>query len=63
MWAGSAKFGVRWKTVRCAACSAISGIAWIPDDPVPMTATRLPGELDLLMRPAAGEIDLALEVA
>ena len=56
------KFGVRWNTVSCAACSAISGIDWMPDDPVPITATRLPAKFDLVMRPAAGEIDLALEV-
>jgi hypothetical protein len=36
------KFGVRWKTVSSAACAAISGIDWMPDEPVPMTATRLP---------------------
>jgi Cys/Met metabolism PLP-dependent enzyme len=29
LWAGKAKFGVRWKTVKWVACSAISGIAWI----------------------------------
>ena len=40
--AGSEKFGVRWNTVSSAACSAISGIDWMPDEPVPMTATRLP---------------------
>ena len=34
--------GVRWNTVRCAACSAISGTNWIADAPVPITATRLP---------------------
>ena len=33
---------MRWNTVRCAACSAISGIDWIADDPVPITATRRP---------------------
>nr|WP_304504652.1 hypothetical protein [Blastococcus sp. TML/M2B] len=36
------KFGVRWKTVSSAACWAISGIDWMPEEPVPMTATRLP---------------------
>ena len=36
------KFAVRWKTVRSAASSAISGMAWMPDEPVPMTATRRP---------------------
>jgi len=33
---------VRWNTVRWAACPAITGIAWMPEAPVPMTATRLP---------------------
>ncbi len=33
---------MRWKTQRCAASAAISGIAWIADEPVPMTATRFP---------------------
>ncbi len=40
--AGIEKFGVRWKTVSCSACSAMSGIDWTADDPVPITATRLP---------------------
>ena len=34
--------GVRWNTVRCAACAAISGTNWIADAPVPITATRWP---------------------
>ena len=38
--AGIEKFGVRWNTVRCSACSAMSGIDWIPDEPVPTTPTR-----------------------
>ena len=42
LWAGIEKFGVRWKTVSSAACSAMSGIDWMPDEPVPMTPTRLP---------------------
>jgi hypothetical protein len=33
---------VRWNTVSCAACSAISGIDCTPDEPVPITATRWP---------------------
>ena len=37
-----AEFGVRWNTVRCAACLAITGIAWIADEPVPITPTRIP---------------------
>ena len=36
------KLGVRWNTVSRAACSAITGMAWMPDEPVPMTPTRLP---------------------
>ena len=42
LWAGREKFGVRWNTVSSAACRAMSGIDWIPDEPVPMTATRSP---------------------
>ena len=40
--AGIVKFGVRWKTVRWAACSAMIGMDWMPEEPVPMTATRMP---------------------
>ena len=40
--AGMLKFGVRWNTVSCCACSAISGIDWMADEPVPMTPTRRP---------------------
>ena len=40
--AGMLKFGVRWNTVRWAACSAMTGIDWMPDEPVPMTPTRMP---------------------
>jgi AcrR family transcriptional regulator len=39
---GIEKFGVRWNTTVSAACSASSGIAWMPDEPVPITASRLP---------------------
>ena len=35
-------WAVRWNTVRCPACSAITGMAWIADAPVPMTPTRSP---------------------
>jgi hypothetical protein len=42
LWAGIEYVGVRWKTVRCAACSAINGIDWIAEEPVPITATRFP---------------------
>ena len=40
--AGMEKFGVRWKTVSCSARSAMIGIDCTADDPVPITATRLP---------------------
>ncbi len=40
--AGMEKLGVRWKTVRVCACSAMMGIDWMADEPVPMTPTRLP---------------------
>ena len=39
---GSATAAVRWKTVRCAACSATAGMNWAALAPVPMMATRLP---------------------
>ena len=35
-------WAVRWNTVRCPACSAITGMAWMPDAPVPITPTRWP---------------------
>ena len=38
----SEKFGVRWNTVSWSASAAISGIDCTADDPVPITATRLP---------------------
>ena len=40
--AGIVKFGVRWNTVTCAASWAMTGIDWMPDDPVPITPTRCP---------------------
>ncbi len=40
--AGRLKFAVRWNTVSWSAWAARIGIAWVPDDPVPMTPTRLP---------------------
>ena len=40
--AGIEKLGVRWKTVSCAAWDAMIGMDWIAEEPVPMTATRLP---------------------
>jgi hypothetical protein len=40
--AGTLKFGVRWKTNRCAAWAAMIGIDWIADEPVPITPTRWP---------------------
>ena len=42
LWAGTLKFGVRWKTVTCFACAAISGMDWMAEEPVPITATVLP---------------------
>jgi hypothetical protein len=30
------KFGERWNTGRWAACSAMIGMAWMADEPVPM---------------------------
>ena len=33
---------MRWNTVSWAACWAISGMDWMPDEPVPITATRWP---------------------
>src|SRR6185437_3046327 len=39
---GMEKFGVRWNTVTCFACPAMTGIDWMAEDPVPMTATVLP---------------------
>ena len=59
--AGTLKLAVRWKTVTCAACAAICGIDWMPDEPVPITATRLAGEIDALVRPGAGVVGGALE--
>ena len=53
--------GVRWNTVTCAALRAISGIACTPDEPVPMTPTRLPAKVDRLVRPVAGVVALAGE--
>ncbi|SKW09505.1 Uncharacterised protein [Mycobacteroides abscessus subsp. abscessus] len=34
--------GVRWKVVTDAAVRATAGAIWIPLEPVPITATRLP---------------------
>ncbi len=36
--------GVRWNTVRCSHSFAIGGIDWIPEEPVPITPTRLPAK-------------------
>ena len=54
--AGTLKLGVRWNTVSCAACSARSGSTWMPEEPVPITPTRLPREVDALARPARGVV-------
>ncbi|CAB4724348.1 unannotated protein [freshwater metagenome] len=42
LYAGIEKLGVRWNTVSDLACDAMIGMDWMADDPVPMTATRLP---------------------
>ena len=42
LWAGKEKFGVRWNTVSWAAWRAMIGMDWIPLEPVPITATRIP---------------------
>ena len=59
--AGIEKLGVRWKTVSCAACAAMIGIDWMAEEPVPITRDALAGEVDALVRPAAGEVHLARE--
>ena len=38
------KFGVRWNTVRSAAWRAMTGMDWMPDEPVPITPTRIPSK-------------------
>ena len=35
-------WAVRWNTVSRPACSAMTGMAWMAEAPVPMTATRWP---------------------
>jgi hypothetical protein len=40
--AGIEKFGVRWNTISRAASRAMSGMHWIPEEPVPTTATLFP---------------------
>ena len=42
--AGRANWGVRWNTVRCLAVLAISGMACMPEEPVPITATFFPSK-------------------
>ena len=39
----------------------MSGIDWMPDEPVPMMPTSLPGEIDAIGRPVGGVIELAPE--
>jgi hypothetical protein len=39
---GSTQPGVRWKTVIAATSGWMAGTIWTADEPVPMTATRLP---------------------
>ena len=60
---GMLKFGVRWNTVRCAACAAITGMAWMADEPVPMIADPLAGEIHAFMRPVPGVVGLAREAS
>jgi hypothetical protein len=50
--AGMLKLGVRWNTKRCAACSAMIGIDWMADEPVPMMPTRCP----LKSTPSCGQL-------
>ena len=52
LWAGMLKLGVRWKTVTWSASAAMTGIDWIADDPVPMTATLWP----LKSTPSRGQL-------
>ena len=59
--AGTLKFAVRWNTVRCAASAAMIGIACTAEEPVPITPTRLPANVDALVRPEAGVVHLARE--
>jgi hypothetical protein len=42
LWAGTLKLGVRWKMVRRRAWSAMTGIDWMAEEPVPITPTRWP---------------------
>ena len=51
MRAGTEYVAVRWNTNSSAASSAMIGIAWIADEPVPITATRLP----VKSTPASGQ--------
>ena len=50
--AGIEKLAVRWNTVSWGASAAISGIDWMPEEPVPITATRLP----LKSTPSCGHV-------
>ena len=52
---------MRWNTTSSPACLAIIGIDWMPDEPVPIDADALAGEVDALVRPAAREVRLAGE--
>ncbi len=42
LWAGTEYVAVRWNTITWPACSAMTGIDWTPEEPVPMTPTRFP---------------------
>jgi len=61
--AGIEKFAGRWKTASWLAWWAMSGMDWMPDEPVPMTATPLAREVSALVRPATGDVDPAGETA
>jgi hypothetical protein len=39
----------------------MTGTAWMPVDPVPIWPTRLPAEINAIVRPLAGVVPFALE--
>ena len=62
MRAEQTEIGGRWNTVRCFACLAMIGIDWTPDEPVPITPHAQAGEVDTLMRPRTGVVQLPLKL-
>ena len=52
---------MRCSTVRCLASFAIMGMLWMPELPVPITATRL-SVVNSAFRVPAGEVDLAFKI-